>query len=99
MKWVTYRGNDGDRVGVIAGDSIYAVAEGTTLIDLLAGGSDALCAAGEEAVRAPSAVVRLDAVRLRAPIPRPPAIRDSLCFLDHMRNCQQAMGGGRVLKD
>ena len=34
-----------------------------------------------------------------APIPRPPSIRDSLCFLDHMRNCQAAMGGGRVLKD
>ncbi|BCI85835.1 hypothetical protein NIIDMKKI_10410 [Mycobacterium kansasii] len=36
---------------------------------------------------------------LTAPIPRPPSIRDSLCFLDHMRNCQQAMGGGRVLAD
>src|ERR1700737_4558776 len=29
--------------------------------------------------------------------PRP--TRASLSFLDHMRNCQQAMGGGRVLKD
>ncbi|MGH3555443.1 MAG: fumarylacetoacetate hydrolase family protein, partial [Mycobacterium sp.] len=38
-------------------------------------------------------------VTLMAPIPRPPSIRDSLCFLDHMRNCQAAMGGGRVLKD
>ena len=43
--------------------------------------------------------VRLDDVRLLAPIPRPPSIRDSLCFLDHMRNCQAAMGGGRELKD
>ena len=41
----------------------------------------------------------LDQVTLMAPIPRPPSIRDSLCFLDHMRNCQAAMGGGRVLKD
>ena len=43
--------------------------------------------------------VPLDQVTLAAPIPRPPSIRDSLCFLDHMRNCQAAMGGGRVLKD
>ena len=34
-----------------------------------------------------------------APIPRPPSIRDSLCFLDHMRNCQAALGAGRVLAD
>src|SRR6202047_1112816 len=56
-------------------------------------------AAADEALRHPSEVVRVDEVRLRAPIPTPPSIRDSLCFLDHMRNCQRAMGGGRVLKD
>ncbi|MGV0554644.1 fumarylacetoacetate hydrolase family protein, partial [Mycobacterium kansasii] len=30
---------------------------------------------------------------------RPPSIRDSLCFLDHMRNCQAALGAGRTLGD
>ncbi|HEY7050932.1 MAG TPA: fumarylacetoacetate hydrolase family protein, partial [Mycobacterium sp.] len=99
MKWVTYRSGDGDRVGVASDDSIYAVPDGTSLLDLLARGSDGLRAAGEQALKNPSTVVGLDEVTLRAPIPRPPAIRDSLCFLDHMRNCQQAMGGGRVLKD
>src|SRR3984957_12432856 len=81
MKWATYRGDDGDRVGVLTDESIYSRA------------------AADEALRHPSEVVRVDEVRLRAPIPTPPSIRDSLCFLDHMRNCQQAMGGGRVLKD
>lgn len=44
-------------------------------------------------------MVSLASVRLRPPIPEPPSVRDSLCFLDHMRNCQDAMGGSRVLKD
>lgn len=99
MRWVTYRSDEGDRVGVVSDQSIYAVDAGIALIDLVARGHDGLRAAGEDALRSPSVVVRLDEVSLRAPIPTPPAVRDSLCFLDHMRNCQQALGAGRVLKD
>jgi 2-keto-4-pentenoate hydratase/2-oxohepta-3-ene-1,7-dioic acid hydratase in catechol pathway/glyoxylase-like metal-dependent hydrolase (beta-lactamase superfamily II) len=99
MKWATYRGDDGDRVGVLADESIYSLPVGTRLIDLLARGPDGLRAAADEALQRPADIAPLGAVRLRAPIPTPPSIRDSLCFLDHMRNCQQAMGGGRVLKD
>ena len=99
MKWATYRGDDGDRVGVVTDESIYSLPAGTRLIDLVARGPDGLRAASDEALRHPLEVVRVDEVQLRAPIPTPPSIRDSLSFLDHMRNCQQAMGGGRVLKD
>jgi 2-keto-4-pentenoate hydratase/2-oxohepta-3-ene-1,7-dioic acid hydratase in catechol pathway/glyoxylase-like metal-dependent hydrolase (beta-lactamase superfamily II) len=99
MKWATYCGDDGDRVGVLTDESIYSLPAGTRLIDVVARGPDGLRAAADEALRHPSEVARVDEVRLRAPIPTPPSIRDSLCFLDHMRNCQQAMGGGRVLKD
>ncbi len=99
MRWVTYQADGGDRVGVVSGDAIHTLAVGVSLVDLIATGSDGLRAAGEAAMRRPVEVVGLDQVRLRAPIPRPPTIRDSLCFLDHMRNCQRAMGGGRVLKD
>jgi 2-keto-4-pentenoate hydratase/2-oxohepta-3-ene-1,7-dioic acid hydratase in catechol pathway/glyoxylase-like metal-dependent hydrolase (beta-lactamase superfamily II) len=99
MKWVTYRADEGDRVGVVSGESIHALPSGTNLIDLVARGSEELRAAGDDALQHPAEVVRLDAVTLRAPIPNPPAVRDSLCFLEHMRNCQQAFGGGRVLKD
>ncbi len=99
MKWVTYRSDDGDRVGVVSGESIYALPPGPSLVDLIAGGPEGLRASGDDALRRPSDVVRLDAVTLRAPIPSPPSIRDSLCFLEHMRNCQQAFGAGRVLKD
>src|ERR1700739_811914 len=101
MKWVTYRSDQGDRVGVLSGESIHALPAGTSLIDLIARGSQGLRAAGDGALQHPSEVVRLEAVRarLRAPIPNPPAVRDSLCFLEHVRNFQQAFGAGRVLKD
>ncbi len=99
MKWVTYQGADGERAGVLSGDTIYAMPAGVTLLDLIGRGADRLRQAGEDAQRSPAAVVALDEVRLMAPIPRPPSIRDSLCFLDHMRNCQAALGAGRVLAD
>ncbi|ORV83592.1 2-hydroxyhepta-2,4-diene-1,7-dioate isomerase [Mycobacterium interjectum] len=99
MKWVTFHGADGDRVGVLSGTDIYAMTPGVTLLELIGRGADGLREAGEAALRSPSEVARLDRVRLRAPIPRPPSIRDSLCFLDHMRNCQAALGAGRVLAD
>lgn len=99
MKWVTYRSDHGERTGVLSGDAIYAMPPDVSLLDLVGRGADGLRTAGERAVRSPAAVVALDEVTLAAPIPRPPSIRDSLCFLDHMRNCQEAMGGGRVLMD
>jgi 2-keto-4-pentenoate hydratase/2-oxohepta-3-ene-1,7-dioic acid hydratase in catechol pathway/glyoxylase-like metal-dependent hydrolase (beta-lactamase superfamily II) len=99
MKWVTYLSADGERTGVLSGDTIHAVPPGVTLLDLIGRGADGLRQAGEEALASASDVVRLDDVTLLAPIPHPPSIRDSLCFLDHMRNCQAAMGGGRELAD
>ncbi|WP_156686481.1 fumarylacetoacetate hydrolase family protein [Mycobacterium sp. Marseille-P9652] len=99
MKWVTYQSDTGERTGVLSDDTIHAAPPGVTLLDLVARGADGLHEAGEEALRSPSETVPVAAARLLAPIPRPPSIRDSLCFLDHMRNCQAAMGGGRVLAD
>ena len=99
MRWATYRTEDQDHAGVVSGEVIHAVAPGTRLIDLVALGAEGLRDAGERALRDPVEVAAVSDVRLLPPIPRPPAIRDCLCFLDHMRNCQDAMGGGRVLKD
>jgi 2-keto-4-pentenoate hydratase/2-oxohepta-3-ene-1,7-dioic acid hydratase in catechol pathway/glyoxylase-like metal-dependent hydrolase (beta-lactamase superfamily II) len=98
MKWVTYRNADGERTGVLSGDAIHGVRPGVSLLELIGSGAAGLREAGEDALRS-APTVRVDQVMLAAPIPRPPSIRDSLCFLDHMRNCQAAMGGGRVLKD
>jgi 2-keto-4-pentenoate hydratase/2-oxohepta-3-ene-1,7-dioic acid hydratase in catechol pathway/glyoxylase-like metal-dependent hydrolase (beta-lactamase superfamily II) len=99
MKWVTYQDDSAERTGVLFGDAVYAMPPGVTLLDLIEGGADGLRQAGEDVQRSPAAVVQLDEVRLMAPIPHPPSIRDSLCFLDHMRNCQAALGAGRVLAD
>ncbi len=98
MRWVTFRDDDGERTGVLSGDAIHALQSGVTLLELIGYGAAGLQEVGEDARRTARSV-RLDQVTLVAPIPRPPSIRDSLCFLDHMRNCQAAMGGGRVLKD
>jgi 2-keto-4-pentenoate hydratase/2-oxohepta-3-ene-1,7-dioic acid hydratase in catechol pathway/glyoxylase-like metal-dependent hydrolase (beta-lactamase superfamily II) len=99
VKWLTFRGDEGERTGVLSGDIIHAMPPGVTLLELIGRGADGMRRAGEDALRAPAAVARLDEVTLLAPIPRPPSIRDSLCFLDHMRNCQAALGAGRVLAD
>ncbi len=56
MKWVTYRGSDlgdGERAGVLSGDTIYAAPRGVTLLDLIGRGADGLRQAGEEALRLP----------------------------------------------
>src|SRR3984957_12166012 len=98
MRWLTFRDSDGERTGVLSGDAIHALRPGVSLLDLIGRGAAVLQELGNDALRSAS-TVPLDQVTLMAPIPRPPSIRDSLCFLDHMRNCQAAMGGGRVLKD
>jgi 2-keto-4-pentenoate hydratase/2-oxohepta-3-ene-1,7-dioic acid hydratase in catechol pathway/glyoxylase-like metal-dependent hydrolase (beta-lactamase superfamily II) len=98
MKWVTFRASDGERAGVLSGDEIHALQPGVSLLELIGYGPAGLREVGEDALRS-APTVRLDQVTLAAPIPRPPSIRDSLCFLEHMRNFQAAMGGGRVLKD
>jgi len=98
MRWLTFRDDSGERTGVLSGDAIHALPPGVSLLELIGRGAAGLREAGEDALRS-APTTRLDQVTLTAPIPRPPSIRDSLCFLDHMRNCQAAMGGGRVLKD
>jgi 2-keto-4-pentenoate hydratase/2-oxohepta-3-ene-1,7-dioic acid hydratase in catechol pathway len=98
MRWLTFRDEDGVRTGVLSGDAIHALPPGISLLELIGRGAAGLKEAGEDALRS-APTTQLGQVTLTAPIPRPPSIRDSLCFLDHMRNCQAAMGGGRVLKD
>src|ERR1700727_3708239 len=100
MRWLTFRDDSGERAGVLSGDgeTIHPLTPGVSLLDLIGRGAAVLQDLGTDALRSAS-TVPLDQVTLMAPIPRPPSIRDSLCFLDHMRNCQAAMGGGRVLKD
>ncbi|MEW9522140.1 fumarylacetoacetate hydrolase family protein [Streptomyces tubercidicus] len=94
MRFVTYATTDGDRagadrVGVINGDLIHGLPDGTSLIELL---GSTLRQAGRHALAEPADVVAPADVTLKAPLPRPPSIRDCLCFLDRMRACRKAVG-------
>lgn len=86
-------------MGLVVGEKVHALPAGSTLLEMISRGPDALAEFGQQAERAPAAVVNLEDATLAAPIPVPPSIRDCLCFLDHLRNCQQALGLGRELKD
>jgi len=41
----------------------------------------------------------LDAVRLRAPVPRPPSVRDFYAFEEHVRNARAVTGRGEVVPE
>ncbi|MCE0766788.1 cytochrome P450 [Pseudonocardia kujensis] len=90
MRWVTYDAGSGPRVGILDGESVRGLAASTTLLGLLS--RDELAEAGASARRDPVEVRALDEVRLLAPLPRPPSVRDGLSFLDHLRGCYKALG-------
>ncbi|GAA1867443.1 hypothetical protein GCM10009836_54820 [Pseudonocardia ailaonensis] len=87
---MTYSGADGPRTGILLDDRVHGLAAGTTLLDLLTRGE--LDEAGDAARRDPAEVRALADVRLLSPLPRPPSVRDSLGFLDHLRGCYKALG-------
>jgi 2-keto-4-pentenoate hydratase/2-oxohepta-3-ene-1,7-dioic acid hydratase in catechol pathway len=86
MRWATFTtgGEDAERVGIVVGDSIRALSPGATLLGLLGDDGERLAAAGDEAMRDPDTVVAVDDVRLLAPIPRPPSVRDFMTFRQHV---------------
>lgn len=88
MRWATYLSprDAAERVGLVVGDALHALEPGATLLSLLGDDGTKLAAAGRMAESDPAEVVRLSEVRLRAPIPQPPSIRDSGSFEAHMRS-------------
>ncbi|TQM37448.1 fumarylacetoacetate hydrolase family protein [Pseudonocardia cypriaca] len=88
MRWVTYRSADGtERPGLLQDGRVHGL-DGT-LLGLIESG---LAAAAERATARPVEVVDLADVRLAAPIPRPPSVRDFLSFEEHLRNARRALG-------
>lgn len=93
MRWVTYVSEDGDeRAGIVHDGNILGAPAGVTLIDLVAGGTRGLAEAASEILSAPGEVVPEDRAVLRAPIPRPPSVRDFMAFEDHVLTTIEAMG-------
>lgn len=87
MRWATYLTADSDvrdeRVGLVVGDEIRGLERHVRLVDLLGDDGERLADASHRAIRSPAEVLPLAAVKLRAPIPRPPSVRDFLAFEEH----------------
>ena len=92
MRWATYAGDGGDRVGLVVGESVHALDEGVRLVDLLGDDGERLARAGEQATRDPRDVVPLEGLRLRSPIPTPPTVRDFYAFEQHVRTARAKRG-------
>ena len=94
MRWATYQrpGEAGERVGLVVGNRLHALEPGLAILDLLGDDGERLARAGERARQNPIEIVALAAVRLRAPIPRPPTLRDFYAFEQHVRAGRQRWG-------
>jgi 2-keto-4-pentenoate hydratase/2-oxohepta-3-ene-1,7-dioic acid hydratase in catechol pathway len=93
VRWATFLGGgDDERVGVVHGDEILALAAGTTLLGLLGDTGERIREAGQHALAGPEDVFPLAAVRLLSPVPRPPSVRDFYAFEQHVRTARQRRG-------
>ena len=94
MRWVTFAasGDGAERVGLLVDGRIHACAPGTTLLGLLGDDGSRLAAEGDAVSRDPRDVFELDSVRMRAPIPHPPTVRDFYAFEQHVRTARQRRG-------
>ena len=84
-----------ERAGLVVEDRIHLLGENTRVLDLLGDDGERLAAAGESARKDPLDVIAYDGADLAAPI-RPPQIRDTLLFLQHLRN---ARNGAAIEKE
>jgi 2-keto-4-pentenoate hydratase/2-oxohepta-3-ene-1,7-dioic acid hydratase in catechol pathway len=90
MRWVTFRSSGAERCGVILDGRINALGEGVSLLGLLA--EDGLEGAGDEARDRPAHIYEAEDVKLLAPLPRPPSIRDFYAFEQHVRTARRRRG-------
>src|SRR5688572_21698150 len=86
MRFATFlaSGSPVERVGVIDGQRIFALPAGLALGDLPE--------AGRAALASPAAVFDAAGVRLLAPVPVPPSVRDFYAFEDHVRTARATRG-------
>jgi 2-keto-4-pentenoate hydratase/2-oxohepta-3-ene-1,7-dioic acid hydratase in catechol pathway len=70
--------------GLTADSEVMALPPGKQLIDLVRLGPDGLREEGERALQRPHGSFRRNDIRLLAPIPTPPTIRDFMVFPDHV---------------
>jgi 2-keto-4-pentenoate hydratase/2-oxohepta-3-ene-1,7-dioic acid hydratase in catechol pathway len=94
MRWSTYL-SPADRrehVGLLYDGAIRGLPGPGTLTGLLGDHGQRLEQARAQAMHDPVEVLPVSAVRFRAPIPRPPSIRDFMAFEEHVRTSATALG-------
>lgn len=94
MRWATFHkpGYASPLVGLVADGALYALPPTETLVDVIADGDAGQAAAAKRAVHQPFHVAELSDVRLLAPIPRPPSVRDFMAFENHYVTSMAALG-------
>ncbi|MGH3253465.1 MAG: fumarylacetoacetate hydrolase family protein [Trebonia sp.] len=92
MPWVTVRHEGHERLGLVVGEDVLLAADGLSMLDLVTTGSAEMSQLADRLRRMSTDAVPLPQATLAAPVPRPPSIRDALCFLEHMRGCMRALG-------
>lgn len=92
MKWASYTSGGLDRIGVLRGDQLYAYGGCDNLVDLLADAATTLSEAAAHALASPVDVTPLASATLRAPIEKPPSIRDFMAFESHVVTSMAALG-------
>jgi 2-keto-4-pentenoate hydratase/2-oxohepta-3-ene-1,7-dioic acid hydratase in catechol pathway len=97
MRFVTYLDDGLDRVGVLDDDQVRPLETGATMLDLLRGGT--LREAGERALSSTRTTRALSEVRLRAPIPDPPTVRDFMTFERHVEGTAKLAGTDATVPD
>ncbi|MGH8993822.1 MAG: fumarylacetoacetate hydrolase family protein [Acidimicrobiia bacterium] len=90
MRFATFLapGSPIERVGVVDGEQVFALAPGVTLLALL----DDLAGAGRAALRSPEDVFDAGDIRFLAPLPVPPSVRDFYAFEAHVRTARATRG-------
>jgi 2-keto-4-pentenoate hydratase/2-oxohepta-3-ene-1,7-dioic acid hydratase in catechol pathway len=91
LRWASFRDPEGrERVGLVQGDSIVSLPAGQRMLDLLASEGGLEAAAERWTRREPD--FALGSVKLLAPVPNPPSIRDFYAFEQHVRTARQRRG-------
>ncbi len=83
MRLLTFDDHGTAHVGVLRDSDVHPLPEGVALIDLLGDDGTTLREAGERALGASDDVRPFGDVRLMAPIPDPPTVRDFMTFESH----------------
>src|SRR6266545_7810494 len=93
MRWSTYisPADQAEHAGLLRDGQIHGLRGSASLMELIGDGGARLAAARDEAANDPFEVLPSSSVRLLAPIPRPPSIRDFMSLHDPLRTAPRAL--------